>query len=358
MRYLTATIYALLALSLPLQAGPLRRNVPNRLRAPRLFTVPHLRAAPVSPRPSAVPVDQAAQELLKKMLQAENSLALTGDQTTMVAHNGLDISSEQQIYRNGARSLRIDYLRPPRLAGEQIVDNGRFYCHLIPARDTLELSPSKILSLRVRVPEVIRQIKSGQLIVQSAGQETVAGHDCGIVTVAARISVPAPSRRFWIDLTNGAQLRIEQYDTSGKLQSASYYTQVTYNPRFEARTFRVPLTGSKVVMTGFAAPSLTLEQVRAQAGVSIPTPSALPEGFRFQAGSVSDNRGRRVIELRYLNGANILSVFMTPDETAAGPSKTEHPRHGVLFGRQAGMKVVIIGNQSKAELEQVLTSLR
>ncbi|MDQ2798445.1 MAG: hypothetical protein M3Y13_02235, partial [Armatimonadota bacterium] len=105
--------------------------------------------------------------------------------------------------------------------------------------------------------------------------------------------------------------------------------------------------------------SLTLDQVRAQAGGSVPTPSVLPEGFRFQAGSVSDNRrGRRVIELRYFNGANVLSVFMTPDSPGGGPARTERPRHGVLFGRQAGMKVVIIGNQSNTELERVLTSLR
>lgn len=355
MRYLTATTYALLLLSLPLHAGPLRRNVPRRPRVQRRFTLPQPHAAP---RPPAGSPDQAARELLRKMLQAENTLALTGVQTTMVAHNGLDISSEQQVSRDGARSLRIDYLRPPRLAGEEIVDNGRLYCHLIPARDTLELSPSQILSLRVRVPEVIRQVKSGQLIVQSAGQETVAGHACGIVTVTARSSTPVPWRRFWIDLANGAQLRIEQYEAGGQLQSASYYTQVTYNPRFEAGAFRVPATGSKVVMTGFATPSLTLDQVRTQAGGSVPTPSVLPEGFRFQAGSVSDNRARRVIELRYFNGANVLSVFMTPDGPGGGPARTEHPRHGVLFGRQAGMKVVIIGNQSNVELERVLTSLR
>ncbi|MDQ2800702.1 MAG: hypothetical protein M3Y13_13820, partial [Armatimonadota bacterium] len=248
---MTATTYALLLVSLPLHAGPLRRNAPKRprvqrhfavlpLAAPRPFIAPRFRTTPVPSRPPTGSTDHAAQELLRKMLQAENTLALTGIQTTTVAHNGLDISSEQQVSRNGARALRIDYLRPPRLAGEEIVDNGRFYCHLIPARDTLELSPSQILSLRVRVPEVLRQVKSGQLIVQSAGQETVAGHACGIVTVAARSSTPVPWRRFWIDLTNGAQLRIEQYEAGGQLQSASHYSQVTYNPRFEAGTFRVP----------------------------------------------------------------------------------------------------------------------
>ena len=292
------------------------------------------------------------------MLQAENSLALSGDQVTLVVQNGLDISSEQQVQREGARALRLDYVRPARLAGEQIIDNGRFYCHLIPSKDTLELSPSRIQTLRVRVPEVIQQIKSGRLIVQQIGQETVAGHVCGILEVMARSSAPVPFRKFWIDPTNGAQLRIEQYDIQGQLQSASYYTQVTYNPVFDKAVFRLPSSGGKVVTNGFAAATLTVDQVRAQAGFPVQVPTVLPEGFRYQGGSVSDKRDYRVAELRYFNGATVLSVFETPDKPGTGPAKTQHPRRGVLFGRQAGLKVVIIANLGNAELDSTLASLK
>ncbi len=363
MRFPAAPIGALLLLSsLPLQARqPLRPRAPQRPRligpAPRLgVPAPRL---PVRPRASAPSQsDQPAQDLLRKMLQAENSLALAGDQVTTVSQNGLDLSSEQQVQRDGARSLRIDYLRPARLAGVQIIDNGRFYCHLLPAKDTLELSPSSIQSLRVRVPEVMAQIRAGRLVVQSAGQDVVAGHACGIIQVAARSSAPAPWRRFWIDPTNGAQLRIEQYEAGGRLQSASYYTQITYGVRFDSSVFRVPTAGSKVVTRDFAPPALTLDQVRAQAGSPVPVPTYLPEGFTYQAGSVSQSPRGRVVELRYFNGANTLSIFETPDGPGTGPAGTQHPRRGVLFGRQAGMKVVIIGNEGNVELEKVLTSLR
>ena len=295
---------------------------------------------------------------MKRMLQAENSLALAGDQVTVVSQNGLDISSEQQVMRQGAHALRLDYVRPARLAGEEILDNGRFYCHLLPANDTLEISPSRIGALRVRVPEVIGQIRSGRLVAQTVGQDMVAGHACVIVQVAARSASPVPWRRFWIDPTNGAQLRIEEHSASGQLQSASYYTQVTYSPAFDKGAFRLPDAGSKIIERGFAAPSLTLDGVRSQAGFSVPTPAYVPDGFHFQAGSVSDRRDRKVVELRYVNGVNVLSIFQTPDLSAKGSSRTEHPRQGVLFGRQAGMKVVVIGNLSPVELERVLTSLR
>jgi len=292
------------------------------------------------------------------MLQAENSLSLSGDQITTVERGGLDLSSEQQVQRRGASALRIDYKRPAKLAGEQIIDNGRFYCHLFPVRDTLELSPSRIQTLRVRVPEIIGQIRAGNLIVRSAGQEMIAGHACGIVAAAARSASPVPYRKFWIDPTTGAQLRIEQYGADGHLQSASYYTQVTYNPVFDKAAFRLPSAGGKITINGFAAPTLTLDQVRAQAGFPFQVPTALPDGFRYQGGSVSNGRDRRVVELRYFNGANALSVFETPSRPNNGPARTEHPRHGVLFGQQAGLKVVIIANLGNQELNSVLASLR
>ncbi|MGI4790329.1 MAG: sigma-E factor regulatory protein RseB domain-containing protein [Janthinobacterium lividum] len=349
MRFLIAA-GALLLTSCPLQAGPLRQA----LRRALPVQIPHIIRLP---RASANTSDPAAQALLRRMLQAENSLALSGDQVTLVVQNGLDISSEQQVQRDGARSLRLDYLRPIRLAGEQIIDNGRFYCHLVPSKDMLELSPSRIQTLQVRVPEVIQQIRSGQLIVQQVGEEAVAGHNCGIIQVIARSSTPVPYRKFWVDLSNGAQLRIEQYDVQGQLQSASYYTQVTYNPVFDKAAFRLPSSG-KVITNGFAAPTLTLDQVQAQAGFVVQVPSALPQGFHYQGGSVSDKRSYRVAELRYFNGANSLSVFETPDKLGGEPAKVQHPRRGVLFGRQGGLKVVIIANLGNAELDAVLASLK
>ena len=339
-----------LAAVLPLQAAPAQPPALRRpVQAPRFYSPPRLAPGIADP---------AAQELLRRMLQAENSLPLMGDQVTLVVQNGLDISSEQEVQRSGARALRLDYLRPARLAGEQIVDNGRFYCHFIPATDTLELSPSRIGALRVRVPQVIRQIRSGRLLVQQVGQDTVAGHACVVLEVMVRSASPAPSQKFWVDPTNGAQLRNEQYDSSGRLLSASYYTQITYNPVFDKAAFRLPRSGGKVVVGGFAAPTLTLDQVRAQAGFAVQVPTVLPDGFRYQGGSVSSRKNSRVAELRFFNGANALSVFETPDNSGGGSAPPQHPRRGVLFGRQNGLKVVIIANLGNAELDSTLASLR
>ena len=335
----------LLAATLPLRAGP---------PLPRPVHVPH-----VAPQPRTVsgPADPAAQALLTQMLRAENSLPLSGDQVTLVVRNGLDISSEQQVQRSGARALRLDYLRPARLAGEEVIDNGRFLCHFVPSKNTLELSPSRVHSLRVRVPQVIRQVKSGRLLVQQVGQDTVAGHACIVLQVMVRSAAPMPSQKFWVDPENGAQLRNEQYDSAGQLRSASYYTQVVYNPVFAPGTFRLPRSG-RVVASGFAAPTLTLDEVRAQAAFPVQVPAVLPPGFRYQGGSVSRRGSSQVAELRYSNGANALSVFETPDKPGTIASPPQHPRSGVLFSRQNGLKIVIIANLGSADLDSTLASLR
>ena len=76
------------------------------------------------------------------------------------------------------------------MRGEEIVDNGRTYYHLLPRQNRVETQPSQVNSLRVRVPQVIQQIRRGELLVQWVGQDTVAGHPCGIVDVTARGATP------------------------------------------------------------------------------------------------------------------------------------------------------------------------
>ncbi len=343
-RFLTTGLLLLPCGSLPLRAAP--------------------PALPSPTFPAAKPADAAARDLLRRMLQAENALVLSGEQTTSLSRAGLDVSSEQRVLRNGASALRVDYERPPRLAGEQIVDNGHLYWHFVPSSSTLEVGPSRIGRLRAHIKQVLKQIDSGALRVQGEGQETVAGRLCGIVRVMPG-TAQAPCRRFWIDLSTGAQLRIEQYDASGARLSASYYTSVTYNPALQRDDFRPPKPGKdvKVVALEIGPPLPTVAQAQAQAGFPLAQPAYLPPGFAFQSASLSNFRGHKMAALRYANGLNVLSLFETPvpPQTAlpAMPPKPPHsPRPGVLMGDAAGLRLVVIGNMGQDELQKVLASVR
>lgn len=350
-------IFAAGALLLPVLLGarvaarPFHRLAPGAIHParPRSFLPPSASTTPTPP-------DETARALLQQMLKAERTLALEGDQVTTVVRNGLDVSSEQHVLRNGSRAYRLDYLRPPRLAGETVVDNGQFLWHYQPRRNQLQISPSRIRRQGAGVPQVMKQIRQGTLAIQWLGQETVAGHACGIVQVQPRGSSGA-RRRFWIDFANGAQLKIEHDSANGQKQSVSYFTRVQYNPVFDRYAFDPPhpKSGVNIVPTKSKTPALSLDQVRAQAGFTVLPPTYLPPGFRFQSGSVTKFHRRPLVGLRYANGLNVLSVFETPDD---GPARNPKPRQGIVVGWQDGLKIIVIGNLDVGEMGRVLSSVR
>lgn len=347
---------ACLLLAGPVLAGPLSHpgmhpGLPRRERHSKAFA------------PQAAAPESDAQSLLRRMLQAERSLPLSGSQITTVSRDGRDVTSEQRVLRNGSRALRLEYVRPPNLAGEQIVDDGRLFRRYVPATNTLEVGPSRIQRLSGRTRQVMEQITRGGLSVQVVGQETVAGRACRVIEVTPNGLTRATRRRFWIDPANGAQLRIDQFNAAGRRVSTSYYTDVTYNPTFAPDAFRAPKTPGTVhtvtPQVGTALPSVA--QAQAQAGFTVLQPSYLPSGFRFQSASISDFRKSKLVALRYVNGMNAFSLFETPrppDTRPEGPKHARHPRNGVLTGEQGNLRLVLIGNLSGEDMERVLASVR
>lgn len=292
------------------------------------------------------------------MLQAEQRVALSGDQVTYLLRNGQPVTSEQRVLRNGTRAFRLEYAQPSNLAGELIIDDGHTFWHYAPTTKKLEEGASRINRLRGRVPRVMKQIKEGSLTAQYLGQDVVAGRNCDVVEVASRDLTQAPRRRFWIDPTNGAQLRIDEFGANGQLLSSSYYTSVSYNPPLGADAFRPP-PGAHPVMPEAGSVPLTLPQAQAQAGFTIQQPTYLPAGFHFQAASVSDFRRKKLVALRYVNGLNVLSLFETSlgPRAAAQPPQITRPRPGVLNLVQNGLRFILVGNLTPNEMEKVIISV-
>lgn len=302
-----------------------------------------------------------ARGLLRQMLTAENSLVLAGEQTTTLTRGGGEVTTRQRVLRDGSRALRVDYTQPPRFAGEEIVDNGRLYRHYMPSTNTLEIGPSRLTRLRGRMPQVMERVRRGTLQVQLAGSDVVAGHACAIVQVKPQPAAGAPWRRFWIDTTTGAQLRIEQYNGAGQRVSSSSYSSIVYNPPLDRQSFRAPLVprGVRVVALDPAPPLPTVAQAQAQAGFAVREPASLPVGFRFQSASVADFRGRKLVTLRYVNGINTLSLFETPQAGGGRAAPlAPHPRRNVAQAFQAGLRLILVGNLAPGEMERVLASLR
>lgn len=310
-----------------------------------------------APRAAA---DNGPIAVLQRLLQAETSLVFEGTQVTTVSRDGLDMSSEQHVLRSGAQALRIDYTRPDRLAGESIVDNGKYYWHYRPKNNTLEVGESRVQRLRKKIHSVIAQAQRGSLTVVITGQDTIAGRPCTIIDVRTANGQPGPWRRLWVDVATGAQLKIEQYDADSQRRSSSVFTSISFNPAIAPDAFNSPGEGRnpRIKQLDDDKPFRTVGEAEAKAGFRARQPAYLPTGFRLQSASVSSFRGKKMIVLRYNNGISVISLFQTLDDSGDAGPKFGGQRLGAVTRTLAGRKLVLVGNLAPADLEQIISSVQ
>jgi len=308
------------------------------------------------PHTNAV-VDPAARSLLQEMLNAERSLVLSGQQTTVLYRPLRTVISQQWVIRNGDHAYRMEYQQPEQMAGQVVVDNGQLEWHYFPRRKTMEVTPSRIGRMRDRIGPVLRALNRGSLSVQITGQDRVAGHDVQIIQISPAGTFRG-ARRYWVDPTNGAQLKIETYGPDGQLESISYFTQVTYNAPLDRGAFAPPHVPAETRIVS-ATPGQTLAAAPSdtQAGFHVLQPTYLPAGFRFQSATQSQVGGEPLIGLQYGDGVTVLSVYENPLRRPQ-PDKIMHPRHGVLVVRQGGIRLFLIGNLPDAEMSRIAQSLK
>jgi negative regulator of sigma E activity len=182
----------------------------------------------------------------------------------------------------------------------------------------------------------------------------VAGHRTQIVQVNALGTVSGNVRRFWIDPTNGAQLKIETYDRLGNTVSTSYYTSITYSPPLNKDAFappRIPATPQPLQGKQFS--SIPSDQ---DAGFHVMQPAYVPDGYHFRSSSVFRLNNRNVVTLQYVNGLNVLSFSESPIDSKQKPTTMAHPHQGVLISMASGTRFVIIGNVADEELSKIAQS--
>ena len=302
--------------------------------------------------------DPAAVSLVGLMLRAESSMNIIGTQVTEVERNGVVDQSIQYITREGDHALRLDYLRPPNMYGEKVVDDGTYRWRYSPRRNVLQVGPSTISKLDGKIRQMMNHLNHQHFTMRMVGTDNIAGHDCQIVEIDSLTTPPVIMRKFWIDPTNGGQLRIEQYDNTGQLQSASYFTTITYNATISPSAFAQPQTPQnvRIVTRKPADPLSNVQQAEVQAGFSALEPQYLPVGYTFQSASVMSFHGYKIIGLRYVNGINVLSLFETPEHSQPLPAIV-HPRAGVAQATISGFRVIVVGNVATSDLDQLVTSL-
>lgn len=310
------------------------------------------------------PSDAQAYQLVEDMLNAQRSLAYSGEQVTTIYNQyGPVNSSEQTVVHDGTRGMRLDYHSPARLAGESRGDNGRVLWHFKVRKREVDQMPSALGRLKREIRGAEDAIKNRQIVLHVMGDDTVAGRHTVIIQASPVNSGSASqvgARRFWIDPVNGAQLRIVVLGPTGNPVSDSYFTQITYNPPLAPNAFDPPadasITNSRAEVPFHSVRHVPPGVVPAL-GFDVLEPSYLPNGFHFDTGQMFTFKGAPAFGIRYINSLTVISLYETLNKK---PNSRNHfilHRNGMLTGVQSGIQVVLLGNIDSSDLIRIYQSL-
>jgi|GEM_PF-3843250 negative regulator of sigma E activity len=305
---------------------------------------------------SAVEEDPTA--ILRNALRIQEKMAISGRAGIVLAVDDRMIDMEAMVYKNGPR-MRMECLTPP-LKGRIMIDDGRRIAWIDPStrwisiRDTLNPILSVDLFLKNYKAELM-------------GEERVAGIMAYGIK-ASPLKGSGPYIKIWIGKENPVILKMERYNSSGRLISRIGFKEVELKERaIDPDMFSLPKGWRVERDVGFER-EIPLSKIREVAGFEPIIPSYVPKGYEFIGASIVSDRGRFTdICLRYSDGLGTISIY---EGMIAGFGRGRMmggrgPRFTMVpgrFGNMAvmrgiGMRVVIVGDLPDDELRKIGESI-
>src|SRR5207248_3085858 len=144
--------------------------------------------------------------------------------TEVVGPAGGRRQTEQWIRRKAGR-LRIEYLAPPGVRGEVLVDDGEEARLYRPRLGVVEEGPSQVRKGEQQKANQIRQLERGRILVTEEPPEAVAGRPARVFTVT---TPNGRARRLWIDRERAVILKVQETSAQGQTVTTAF-TQVDYH---------------------------------------------------------------------------------------------------------------------------------
>jgi negative regulator of sigma E activity len=307
--------------------------------------------------------DIDGRTVLKNMLESEGKVAFIARQATTIKGK-TSITSEQIVYRAGFKGMRIEYVQPPALKGEVIVDDGEVYMHLIPRERILRSGPSRLKMLQMRTSEASKGFRRNLLSVNLIGKDHVAGRDAYIIEVKSNRPGRHPTRKFWVDTAKWIKLKTQDIAPDGTLLSMSYYKEIDFVDQIDERKFHLDIPPGVHVVRQPQWKTVPLDKVKKYAGFKVLEPTYLPKGFRAVGASLIPFRHGKMVVVRYTDGVSSFSLFQTPSHMLdrkflarlhEGPVK---PREGIYSWKADGLNLTIVGQISMDEIRKIAASIK
>jgi outer membrane lipoprotein-sorting protein len=255
----------------------------------------------------------SAREVILRAIEERRSVDYQGVQTTVITRGGKEQRTEQIVKFKRPKLLRIEYLSPPRLDGDVVIDDGSRTRRFVKARgvivESAGLSGSKPPKSRV---QVLRALRSGKLKVVQEGEEIVARRRTWVVSIAP--ADPArPKRRLWIDAEHGLPLRVLQTGPGDRVSDTAF-RQITFNPSLSEEEFVLSAPPGTPTVHRPRSRIVTLAEAERIARThwgQLYQITRLPAGAVLRSVHLLDHQGRPVIHLRYAYGKRGISLFQS-----------------------------------------------
>lgn len=296
-----------------------------------------------------------AREVMALFLRQGNRQPYTGEQVTQVMAGGLE--SRQIVKHRGPWQDRIEFVSPPRMNGEIILQFGGRFAHYKPSQKVIEEGVASPEAFMGQVKNILTGIKEGRITVRLVGSQIVAEQPASIVEIRTKEG----GWRLWIDNKTGVRLKSEQLNAQGAVTMTSYFTKIDYTPDFEPGDFR-PAALPKVrreasLPSGPPLPSVQAAQQQVDYTIREP---ALPAGFRLAGVWVVELPAAKVTVLRYTDGPNNFTLFeqKARQKAAASAPNGSAPHRNLRHWIADGVSFTIMGNVRPVTFGQIIDSLQ
>jgi outer membrane lipoprotein-sorting protein len=126
----------------------------------------------------------APREVLLRSLEQEGTFDYAGTQSTLVKNGAKEHQTDQIVQFKHPNQLRIEYLAPPRLRGDVVIDDGVQTRRFVHKLGVIEQGPAVVRAFDPkRRRQIERALRSGQLQVTMVGEEVVAFRRAWVIEV-------------------------------------------------------------------------------------------------------------------------------------------------------------------------------
>jgi outer membrane lipoprotein-sorting protein len=299
----------------------------------------------------------AAQEdvraLLERSLIQGDGVALSGEQVTAATGPAGVRREVVQSIRRRANRVRIDYLAPPGVRGQVMVDDGRSYRLFLPRFRLIEEGPSQVQRGAAQQQRLLVQLRRGRLDVRFDRDEAVAGRPARVLVVTPPHGKP---RRLWIDRERAVVLKVEEQGSGGQVVS-TYFTRVDFNaiPSDGDFVLTVP-PGTQTFPARLGRPlPLARAQAMAMAWGGLYQAGWLPPGYSLRAILRTQIERAPAIVLLYGNGQQAILLFQGPARGAPNPEQVR--TLNVAQREVEGVTLTAAGPVPPADLQHLLEAV-